>query len=61
MNWFLNDDFDRYDVAFTLLVGLIAVGALIVGAPLWAIVLIYATGCIIVMYRHLPLPPRRRR
>ena len=60
MNWFLNDDFDRYDVALTLLLGLIAMGAVVLGAPLWTFVL---TGLIcgtIVMYRHLPLPPRGR-
>ncbi len=60
MKWFINDDFDRYDVALTLLFGLIAVSILILGAPLWAIVLIYVTCGLIVMYRHLPLPPRRR-
>ncbi len=44
---------DRYDYAITLLIGVIAVGALILGAPLWAIVLIYATGCSIVFIRHI--------
>jgi hypothetical protein len=53
-------DFDRYDCAISLLTGVIAMGVLILGAPLWAIALIYATGCTIMLYRHLPLPPRRR-
>jgi hypothetical protein len=53
-------DFDRYDCAISLLIGAIAAGALVLGAPLWAIALIYATGCTIMLYRHLPLPPRRR-
>jgi hypothetical protein len=60
MNWFMNDDFDRYDVALSLLFGLVAAGILILGAPLWAFVLICATCCTVVLYRHLPLPPRKR-
>lgn len=60
MNWFLNEDFDLYDVAITLVLGLIAAGILILGAPLWTFPLICVTAGIIVMYRHLPLPPRGR-
>lgn len=60
MNWFINDDFDRHDVALTLLFGLIAAGILTLGAPLWTFPLICVPCGIIVMYRHLPLPPRRR-
>jgi hypothetical protein len=60
MNWFINDDFDRYDVAITLLLEFIAAGILILGAPLWTFPLICVTAGIIVMYRHFPLPPRRR-
>jgi hypothetical protein len=59
MNWFVNDDFDRFDVAFTLLFGLIAMGVVILGGPLWAFVLIGLICGTLVMYRHLPLPPRR--
>jgi len=44
---------DRYDYVISLLMGVIAVGALILGAPLWAIVLIYATGCSLVFIRHI--------
>ncbi|HWY89444.1 MAG TPA: hypothetical protein VNY31_02125 [Solirubrobacteraceae bacterium] len=54
------NDFDRYDFAITMLFGSIAVGALILGGPLWAIALIYATCGTIVLYRHFPLPPRKR-
>jgi hypothetical protein len=46
------DIFDRYDFVIFLVVGLIAVAALILGAPLWALVLIYAGGCIIGFIRH---------
>lgn len=46
-------DLDRYDYAISVLMGVIAVGALILGAPLWAIVLIYATGCSVVLLRHI--------
>jgi hypothetical protein len=59
MNWFMNDDFDRYDLAFTLVLDLIAAGILILGAPLWTFAVICLIGGTIVMYRHLPLPPRR--
>jgi hypothetical protein len=44
---------DRYDYAITLLIGVIAVGALVLGAPLWAIVLIYTAGCGVVFIRHI--------
>lgn len=50
------NDFDRYDLAFAILVGGIAAGILVLGGPLWAIALVYATGATIVLYRHLPLP-----
>ncbi|HWY19098.1 MAG TPA: hypothetical protein VNY27_10375 [Solirubrobacteraceae bacterium] len=53
-------ELDRYDHAISWLMAIVAVGALILGAPLWAIVLICATCCTVVLYRHLPLPPRRR-
>jgi hypothetical protein len=44
---------DRYDYAISMLMGVIAVAALILGAPLWAIVLIYITGCSAVFVRHI--------
>jgi hypothetical protein len=55
------NDVDRYDFALTMLFGGIADGCLVLGAPLWAITLIYMTLGTIVLYRHLPLPPRRKR
>jgi hypothetical protein len=55
------NELDRYDYALTMLFGGIATGALALGAPLWAIAPIYMTLCTIVLYRHLPLPPRRKR
>lgn len=53
-------DFDRYDYAISLFFGVIAVVVLILGGPLWAMALVYATASTIMLYRHLPLPPRRR-
>jgi hypothetical protein len=46
------DIFDRYDFVMSLVVGLIAVAALVLGAPLWALVLIYMVGGIIGFVRH---------
>ena len=46
------DIFDRYDFAMFLVIGLIAAAALILGAPLWALALIYASGCIVGFIRH---------
>jgi hypothetical protein len=59
MNWFMNDDFDRYDLTLSVLCGLIMVGVLLLGAPLWTLVLISMATCTISLYRHLPLPPRK--
>jgi hypothetical protein len=53
-------DYDRYDFVISMLVGLIMVGALLLGAPLWTLPLFLAIGVTISLYRHLPLPPRRR-
>jgi hypothetical protein len=53
-------DFDRYDFAMSLLMGVLMAGALVLGAPLWVLVLIGMITCTISLYRHLPLPPRRR-
>lgn len=46
------DIFDRYDFVMFLAIGLIGVGALILGAPLWVLIPIYAGGCIIGSIRH---------
>ena len=59
MNWFINDDFDRLDAALTLLLGLIAMVAVILGAPLWTFAPAGLIAGTIAMYRHFPLPPRR--
>ena len=53
-------DFDRYDFALAMLFGLIAVGALLLGAPFWTAYLFLAVGVTISLYRHFgELPPRR--
>lgn len=46
-------DLDRYDHAISWLMAVTAVGALILGAPLWAIVLICMVGCSVVLFRHI--------
>lgn len=46
------DIVDRYDIAISLLMGVIADAALILGAPLWAIVLILFACCVIIFIRH---------
>lgn len=54
------NDFDRYDFVISLLMGVLMAGALVLGAPLWVLVLIGMVACTISLYRHLDLPPRRR-
>jgi hypothetical protein len=46
------DIVDRYDIAIALLMGVIMDAALILGAPLWALVLIVFACCVIVFIRH---------
>jgi hypothetical protein len=46
------DIFDRYDVAMYLLIGVLMAAALVLGAPLWAIVLIMFAGCTAGFVRH---------
>jgi hypothetical protein len=46
------DIVDRYDVAIALLTGVILDTALILGAPLWALVLILFACCVVVFIRH---------
>jgi hypothetical protein len=46
-------ELDRHDYAISWLMAIAAVGALLLGAPLWAIVLICVAGSSIVMYRHI--------
>ena len=54
------NDFDRYDVAMSLFLGLLMAGVLVLNMPLWTIVIVMIVGSTIILYRHLPLPPRRR-
>ncbi|MGH2903182.1 MAG: hypothetical protein ACRDK7_06310 [Solirubrobacteraceae bacterium] len=44
---------DAYDYGISLLMGAVAAAILVLGAPLWAIVLIYITGCSAVFLRHI--------
>lgn len=44
---------DRYDHAISWLMAVVAVAALILGAPLWAIVLICMVGCSAVLFHHI--------
>ena len=46
------DIFDRYDAVMSLLVGGLMVGALALGAPLWAAVAIMFVGCVVISIRH---------
>jgi fatty acid desaturase len=46
------DLYDRYDFAISWVMAIIAVGALLLGAPLWAIVLICMAGCIAAFLHH---------
>ncbi len=54
------NDYDRYDFALSVACGAIMAAILIVGGPLWTLVIVGAICCTISLYRHLPLPPRRR-
>jgi hypothetical protein len=55
------NDFDRYDFILSMAMGLLMVGVLLLGGPLWTVVPIGMVCATISLYRHLPLPPRRRR
>jgi hypothetical protein len=44
---------DRYDYALALLSGSIAVGALSLGAALWAVALAYVIGWTAIFIRHI--------
>jgi hypothetical protein len=46
------DIVDRYDIAIALLMGVLMDTALVLGAPLWALVLIMFICCVIVFIRH---------
>ncbi len=47
------DIFDRYDVALSLLIGVLMVGTLALGAPLWAAAVIVIVGWTGMFIRHL--------
>jgi len=51
MNGF--DLYDRYDLIVSWVMAIVAVGALIMGAPLWAVVLIVIAGCTVVVLHHI--------
>jgi hypothetical protein len=44
--------FNRYDLVMYVLSGAVWVGALILGAPLWALVLILFALCVVDFIRH---------
>jgi hypothetical protein len=50
MNGF--DLYDRYDFIVSWVMAIVAVGALLMGAPLWAMVLIVIVGCTVVVLHH---------
>lgn len=46
------DIVDRYDIVISLLMGALMAGALVLGAPLWVLVLIMFVTCVVVFIRH---------
>jgi hypothetical protein len=54
------NDLDLYDYALTATGWVVFMGILLLGGPLWALVPIFTVCVTISLYRHLPLPPRRR-
>lgn len=54
---------DRYDFALGIVMGLVVVGALMLGAPIWALALIMLVTVFSSVYRHTPeiRPFRNRR
>jgi hypothetical protein len=46
------DIFDRYDLVISLLFSAVFAGALVVGAPLWALVLILFVCALVDFIRH---------
>jgi len=53
-------DYDRYDFAISMVVGLVMVGVLLLGGPVWTMPLFLAIAVTISLYRHFDLPPHRR-
>jgi hypothetical protein len=47
-------ELDRYDWAITLVAGVIMVGALMLGAPIWIAMPILMATISISLYRHTP-------
>jgi hypothetical protein len=50
MNGF--DLYDRYDLIVSWVIAIVAVGTLLMGAPLWSVVLIVIAGCTVVLLHH---------
>lgn len=46
------DIYDRYDFIISCVTAILAVGSLILGAPLWVFVLIALSCCVIGFVRH---------
>jgi len=46
------DIFDRYDAVMWLALGVLTVGALALGAPLWVIVVVMVAGSVAGFIRH---------
>jgi hypothetical protein len=54
------NDYDRYDFILSWVMGIVVVGAFLLGAPLWALMIICMVGCTISLHRHRLIPPRSR-
>jgi hypothetical protein len=46
------DIVDRYDIAMSLLMGVMMAGSLVLGAALWVLVLIMFLGSVVIFIRH---------
>jgi hypothetical protein len=46
------DIVDRYDIAMWLVLGVVMVGALALGAPLWTVLVIMVVGSVAGFIRH---------
>jgi hypothetical protein len=46
------DIVDRYDIAMWLVLGVVMVGVLAVGAPLWTVLVIMVVGSVAGFIRH---------
>jgi hypothetical protein len=46
------DIVDRYDIAIWLVLGILMVGTLALGAPLWTVLVVMVVGCVAGFIRH---------